>query len=85
MRIIFINYTENSSDTPSMNSFADNIIKRRRELGLSQKDIAEMSGVSLRTINALENGNGNPSIAALNEILFAIGYKLTITERVKND
>lgn len=54
-------------------------------MGLSQRDLAELSGVSLRTINAMEGGKANPSLDVLCKILEPLGLKLTLSERVVND
>ena len=35
---------------------------RRKELGLSQKELAKQCGVSRQTINAIEKGDYNPTI-----------------------
>ena len=41
-------------------------MKERREfLGLNQLDLAEIAGVSIKTIYAIELGKGNPSFATL--------------------
>lgn len=34
----------------------------RKELGMSQKELAKLAGVSRQTINSLENGKYNPSL-----------------------
>lgn len=60
------------------------IENRRVSLGLSQRDVAEMTGISLRTINSIENGNANPSIQVLCKIVEQLGLKLTLSERVVN-
>ena len=41
----------------------ENIIRnRRKELGLSQEELARRCGVSRQTINAIEKGEYNPTI-----------------------
>jgi len=67
-----------------MINFYKKIQERRESLGLSQKDVSEMSGVSLRTINAVESGKSNPSVDVLCKILETLGLKLTLSERVIN-
>ena len=37
------------------------IRRARREAGLTQKDLADLSGVSERTVRAIETGRGNPT------------------------
>ena len=40
----------------------------RRQLALSQEDLARELGVSYATVNRWENGRGNPSPLALRQI-----------------
>lgn len=58
------------------------IIKDRRSiLGISQQDLADISGVSLRTIKMIEMGNSNPSIATLEKIGNVLGLELVFQIR----
>ena len=41
----------------------NHIHKMRKDLGLRQKDLADAVGVSRQTINAVENGKDNPTLA----------------------
>ena len=50
--------------------------KRRAILGLSQTDLAEMSGVSIATIKDIERGNGNPSLSTIGKILNILGVEI---------
>ena len=58
------------------------IVNRRKQLNISQADLAEMSGVSLRTVNAIENGDANPSVDVLSKVLEPLGLIITLQERV---
>lgn len=56
-----------------------NAIKFRREfLGLRQEDLAEMSGVTIKTIHLVETGTGNPSVETLNKLANVLGMELVI-------
>lgn len=56
------------------------IIKERRDLlNITQKDLAEIVGVSLRSLVDIESGNGNPTIDQLSKILNALGLALKIS------
>ncbi len=53
------------------------IIKERRQLlGLTQQDLADYSGLSLRIIKSIETGKGNPSVATLTKIAGVLGLEL---------
>lgn len=41
-----------------------------------------MSGISPRTVSAIENGNTNPSLGTLSKILEILGLVITLQERV---
>ncbi|WP_321425987.1 helix-turn-helix domain-containing protein [uncultured Bacteroides sp.] len=61
--------------------FYDIIKDRRVLLNITQQDLADISGVSLRTIKAIEKGNGNPSIDTLGKIADALGLELIMKVR----
>ncbi len=52
------------------------ISTRRKTLGISQNDLAEMSGVSLATIKNIERGVGNPSFETVEKILSVLGMEI---------
>ncbi len=59
-----------------------NVVKaRRKELGISQVDLAEMSGLSLATIKNIERGEGNPSYETISRILEVLGMEITFRVR----
>jgi len=58
------------------------IIKQRRSLlGVSQQDLADISGVGLRTIKLIESGKGNPSVSTLQKIGIVLGLELVFQIR----
>lgn len=50
----------------------------RKEAGLTQKELAELAGVSERTLRDLERGTGNPSLAAVIGITNVLGLRMVI-------
>lgn len=68
-----------------MKDFARQISERRKKLGLSQQDLSEISGVSIRTIISVESGNSNPSVNVLSKMIKPLGLVVSLRERVKND
>lgn len=59
-----------------------NILRNRRQtLRTTQHTLAEMSGVSVRMIKAIEGGYANPSIATLEKILNVLGLQLVISDK----
>ena len=56
-----------------------NIIKERRsDLGLTQQDLSDYTGLSLRFIKSVEAGNGNPSIESLEKIATVLGIEIVL-------
>ncbi len=61
------------------------MFKQRREfLQIRQEDLAEMSGVNTRTINQVENGNGNPAIGTLEKLALVLGLEILVQVKVVN-
>ena len=51
----------------------------RNELGLTQKELAEKTGINQRNISKLEKGSGNITLKTLDRIIKSLGKKLTIS------
>ncbi|MBP5488783.1 MAG: helix-turn-helix transcriptional regulator [Bacteroidales bacterium] len=60
---------------------ATSISSRRKILGISQNDLAEMSGVSIATIKNIERGAGNPSFETVKKILSVLGMDIQFKVR----
>ena len=59
------------------------IIKERREmLQVTQETLAELSGVSLRTLKQFESGKGNPTLSTLQKIADILGLEVSL--KLKN-
>lgn len=69
-------------DKSVMATIGKQISERRKRLRVTQKDLAEIAGVSVRTISAIELGKVNPSICLLNKISEPIGFVVSLRERV---
>ncbi len=52
------------------------IARRRSELGISQAELAELSGISQSFICQLENGARGESMRSLSKVAFALGLGL---------
>jgi DNA-binding XRE family transcriptional regulator len=54
------------------------LIKARREQGISQRKLEEMSGVKQPIIARMEKGSTSPQIGTVIKVLASLGKKLTI-------
>jgi len=52
--------------------------KRRVTLNVTQEQLAEISGVGLRTLKQFESGKGNPTLQTLYKLAEALGLKLKL-------
>jgi transcriptional regulator with XRE-family HTH domain len=60
-------------------------LKNRREmLDVTQEHLAELSGVSLRTLKTIESGYGNPTFETLNKLADVLGMELKIEVKKVN-
>jgi transcriptional regulator with XRE-family HTH domain len=58
------------------------VLKDRREaLKVTQEHLAELSGVGLRTLKAIESGKGNPTIETLYKLADVLGLELKLEIR----
>ncbi|GAO31899.1 helix-turn-helix transcriptional regulator [Geofilum rubicundum] len=54
--------------------------QRRKQLGLTQQDLAERAGVGLRFIRDLEQGKETLRMDKVNEVLALFGHKMAPVE-----
>lgn len=54
------------------------LIEARRTLGMTQKELSELTGIAQGDISKLENGNANPSLKTLQRLADGMGMKLKL-------
>ena len=59
-------------------SIGKRIRERRKELGVNQQTLADLAGVGINTLLAIERGEGNPQLSTLVAILDTLGLQLDI-------
>lgn len=62
-------------------TIAARIHELRKQNGFTQRELAERSGVSRRTIQAIEAGDTLPRIEALRKVLEVLDHTLEITPK----
>ena len=60
----------------------ETIRKRRKMLQVNQEMLADLSGVSLRSLKQFESGKGNPTLKTIGKLADALGLEFTL--KVKN-
>ena len=56
------------------------IIDARQAKGLSQKELAEITGIKQPAIARLENGHISPSVDTINKLLAPLGKRLAVVD-----
>lgn len=57
------------------------IRERRRALGLTQQDVADLAGVSVRFLRELERGKASVRLDGLEAVLVALGLDIQLVLR----
>ncbi len=61
-----------------INQIATTVKNRRKFLKITQEDLADISGISERTLRDIEKGLANPELESLMKLCEVLGLKLTI-------
>lgn len=56
----------------------DAVRERRKKLGINQQTLADLAGVAINTVVAIERGEGNPQLTTLLTILDTLGLQADI-------
>lgn len=62
-------------------NYAEIIKQRRAILKISQQDLADFSGIGLRTIKMIELNKANPTMASMQKIAEVLGLELVLQVR----
>ena len=55
------------------------IVEARKDKNITQKELADLTGITQGDISKIENGNANPSLKTLKKLAAAFGKKLVIS------
>ena len=65
-------------------TIGEQIRLRRKELMITQPDLADIAGISINTLYKIERGQANPSIEVLGKILDVLGLEITVVVKHLN-
>ena len=68
-----------------MTSIGAQIKQRRKQLKVTQRQLADLSGVGINTLTKIERDEANPTLSLLNRILDTLGLELTVSVKTMND
>ncbi len=69
----------------NLHDIGNSIRERRKDLNVNQRTVADLSGVAVNTLLAIEHGEGNPQLSSLLSILDTLGLQIDITVKQLND
>ncbi|MEI8309226.1 MAG: helix-turn-helix domain-containing protein [Verrucomicrobiota bacterium] len=61
-----------------LTTISSRLRERRLELGVSQVDLARLSGLSLHSVSDIETGKGNPTLDSLIKLLKVLGLVIRL-------
>jgi transcriptional regulator with XRE-family HTH domain len=67
-----------------LRDFIDELIELRVEKGMTQKDLSELTGISVPNISRIEAGKQNLSYQMMHKLVNALGGKILITAQADN-
>lgn len=65
-----------------MKTIGSQIQSQRKKLGITQRELSQLSGVGINTIVALERGHGNPSLSVLLKLAETLGLRLSLESKI---
>ena len=70
--------TDNKKEIDIVASLAENLVKARDIVGMTQKQLSESTGIYQADISKIERGLANPSLSTLKRLADGMGLKLKI-------
>jgi y4mF family transcriptional regulator len=64
------------ANTYNMSQLSDFVKNRRKQLGLTQEELAEKAGVALTVIRKIEQKKENLSLSKVNQVLQMFGHSI---------
>lgn len=65
----------------TLQEIGNKVKERRKTLGINQQTLADLAGVAVNTLVAIERGEGNPQLTTLLTILNTLGLQMDINIR----
>lgn len=68
-----------------MTAIGTQIKQRRRLLKVTQRQLADLSGVGINTLTKIERNEANPTLDILQKILDTLGLELSVSVKKMNE
>ena len=67
-----------------MERFGNIIKERRKELSITQRELAALAGIGINTLTKIERGEANPSLKIVLRVLDTLGLEMNIQIKSMN-
>ena len=67
-----------------MESYGNIIKERRKELSITQRELAALAGIGINTLTKIERGEANPSLKIVLRVLDTLGLEMNIKIKSMN-
>lgn len=64
----------------SVSELGAELQRARKQNGLTQEQLADLAGISERTLRSIERGSGNPSIEAVLSVADVLGLRIVVAK-----
>ena len=71
-------FVRNYQSAVNMKTLGMQIKERRKALKITQKELADLAGISINTVVAAERGEGDPKVSTYLAICNVLGLKLIV-------
>lgn len=71
-------FVRNYQSAVNMKTLGMQIKERRKALKITQKELADLAGISINTVVAAERGQGDPKVSTYLAICNVLGLKLIV-------
>lgn len=61
------------------------LLNARKSKKLTQKELSELSGLSIATISNIESGDGSPTMRSIIRYSDAVGYKMQVKKKLEDE
>jgi transcriptional regulator with XRE-family HTH domain len=73
----------NNQQTGAFLAEVGDLLKQRREVArISQKNLSELTALSVHTISDIESGRGNPTLEVLHRLCTCLGLEIALRPRI---
>jgi len=82
---LYFHHNEYSSAEMTPEVLGQTLLERRKLAGITQRDLAALSGLAVHTLSDLESGKGNPTLEVLTRVSGVLGLEIRLAPRTPGE